>query len=65
MISQKALEEYKKIYQKQYGKTISDADALEQATKLLNLMKIVYKPMTKEEFDRVSKEQAKPLEPVQ
>lgn len=65
MISKEALEEYKKIYQKQFGKEISDADALEQATKLLRLMEIVYKPMTKEEFERFSKQQTKPLEPAQ
>lgn len=50
-VSPKALEEYKKIYRKQFGKDISDADALEQATKLLRLMEIIYKPMTKEDFD--------------
>jgi hypothetical protein len=50
-ISAKALEEYKEIYRKQYGKDISDADALEQAPKLLRLMEIVYKPMTQEDFD--------------
>lgn len=49
-VSPKALEEYKEIYRKQFGKDISDADALEQATKLLRLMEIVYKPMTKEDF---------------
>ena len=65
MISREALGEYKKIYKKQFGKNISDAEALEQATKLLNLMKIVYKPMTREEFERFSKQQTKPLEPAQ
>lgn len=66
MISQEALKEYKKIYRKQFGKDISDVDALEQATKLLNLMKIVYKPMTKEEFDELAKRNPSiPFEPVQ
>lgn len=65
MISQKALQEYKEIYKQRFGKGISDAEALEQATKLLRLMEIVYKPMTKEEFDRFSKIQTKPLEPAQ
>jgi hypothetical protein len=49
-VSPKALEEYKEIYRKQFGKDISDTDALEQATKLLRLLEIVYKPMTEEEF---------------
>jgi hypothetical protein len=51
IVSPKALEEYKEIYREQFGKDISDAEALEQATKLLRLMEIVYKPMTKKDFD--------------
>lgn len=65
MVSQEALNEYKKIYRKQFRKDISDADALEQATKLLRLMEVVYKPMTKEEFEQFSKQQTKPSEPAQ
>lgn len=55
MISQEALEEFKAIYKKQFGIDLSDQDALEKATKLLTLMKLVYKPMTKEEYDMVQK----------
>ena len=54
-VSPKALKEYKEIYRKQFGKDISDADALEQATKLLRLMEVVYKPMTQEDFDILEK----------
>lgn len=46
MISKEQLEKYKDI---------SDQEALEQATKLLNLIKIIYKPMIKEEFGRLQK----------
>lgn len=53
MISQEALKEYKEIYKKEFGKDISDAEALEQATRLLRLIEIIYKPMTKKEFDKV------------
>ncbi len=66
MVSQEALEEYKKIYRKQFRKDISDADALEQATKLLRLMEIIYKPMTKEEFDELARRNPTiSLEPAQ
>ncbi len=65
MISPEVLKKYKKIYRKQFGRGISDAEALEQATKLLRLMEIVYKPMTKEEFDRFSKSQTILLELAQ
>ena len=53
MISKESLEEFKKIYRKRFGKDISDQDALESATKLLNLLRVVYKPMTKEEFSKL------------
>lgn len=53
MISNERLEEFKRIYRKEFGRDISDQDALESATKLLNLLKIVYKPMTKEDFARI------------
>lgn len=53
MISKEQLEEFKSIYRKEFGKDISDQDALESATKLLNLLRLVYKPMTKEEFSKL------------
>jgi hypothetical protein len=52
-MSKKALEEFKKIYKKRFGEYLSDQAALEKATKLLNLIKAVYQPMTKEEYDKV------------
>lgn len=47
-LPEKAIEEYKKIYEKQFGEKISDQEALGQATNLINLMKIIYKPIEKE-----------------
>jgi len=55
MISKEGLKEFKKIYKKRFGKYLSDKTALEKATKLLNLVKTVYQPMTKEEYDKVQK----------
>ncbi|MCK9578217.1 hypothetical protein M0R01_01830 [bacterium] len=55
MISEKALKEFKAIYKKEIGIDLSDKDALESATKLLNLMKAIYKPMTREEYEKVQK----------
>lgn len=42
VISEKALEEFKAIYKKEYGKEISDADARESAENLLNFARVVY-----------------------
>lgn len=55
MISEEALKEFKVIYKKEFGIYLSSKDALERAKKLLNLMKAVYKPMTKEEYEKVQK----------
>lgn len=55
IISQETLEKYKAIYRKQTGKDISDQEALRQATKLITLVKAIYKPITKEEFKQVEK----------
>ena len=55
MITKEQLAEFKKIYKKQFGKDISDREALESATSLINLMRIIYKPMTKKEFARIER----------
>jgi hypothetical protein len=55
MISEKALKEYKTIYKKEYGIDLSDKEALEQATRLLNLMKIIYRPISKDDYEKLQK----------
>ncbi len=55
MISEKALKEFKAIYKKKFDIELSDQDALESATKLLKLVEIIYKPITKEESKKHSK----------
>ena len=55
MISKEKLKEFKKIYKKRFDENLSDQAALEKATKLLNLVKAIYKPMTQEEYDKVQK----------
>ncbi len=47
MISKEALNEFKKIWKKEFGTDISDVEALDKATRLLNLFKAVYKPIKK------------------
>ena len=53
MISKKQLEKFKDIYKRNFDKNISDQEALKQATKLLRLVEIIYKPMTQEEYDKI------------
>jgi len=42
MLSKESIEEYKKIYKDKFGKEISDQEALEQGTNLLNFFKLLY-----------------------
>jgi hypothetical protein len=58
MISEEQLLKYKEIYKKHSNKNISDEEALKQATTLLRLIKIIYKPMTQEEYDQLQKRRA-------
>ncbi len=70
MTKEELVEKYKAIYKRKTGKDLSDQDALEQATKLITLVKAVYRPIPKSEeterrvdkaydilFDEVSKRQ--------
>ena len=55
MISKEQLKEFKEIYKKRFSNDLSDQIALEKATKLFNLMKAIYRPMTQEEYGKVQK----------
>ena len=48
MISKEHLEKFKSIYKSNFGEEILDQEALEQANKLLNMMKVIYRPIPKE-----------------
>jgi hypothetical protein len=47
------IKKFQAIYLDQFGTDISEEDAYEQGIKLLTLMKIIHKPMTHEEMERV------------
>ncbi len=55
MISKERLEEFKKIYKKRFKKDITDEEALRQATSLLRMVELVYKPMTVKEYEVLQK----------
>jgi hypothetical protein len=54
-ISKERLDEFKRIYKKQFKNDISDSEALEKATKLIRLIEIIYKPMTEGEYRQLRK----------
>ncbi len=47
ILSQKCVEEYQKIYKKEYGEDIAYEKALTEGTKLLNLFGMIYQPIPK------------------
>lgn len=55
IISEEALREFKIIYKKEFDIDLSDQDVLEKATKLLNLMKAVYGPTSKGNYEKLQK----------
>lgn len=40
--------EFKALYRKVYGVELSDAEATEKATKLLNLFEVIWRPLPKD-----------------
>ena len=55
MISKKALQEFKTIWEKEFGSPISDKSAIEQSTSLLTLLDAIYKPIKKEWVKKTDK----------
>ena len=44
------IQKFKGLYQTHFGKDISNEEAYEKGVKLLRLMKVIYKPMTEEQY---------------
>jgi len=55
MLTETQLTKFQDIYRKHFGEEISREKALEEGIKLVNLMKIIYKPITKEELRELQK----------
>ena len=54
MLSETALQDFKRIYKEEYGKDISDKEALELGVNLLTLFNHIYKPIKKEWSSEIS-----------
>ena len=44
--------DFQKLYLEEYGVTLSDDEALERATKLIELLQTIMKPITKEDYQK-------------
>lgn len=57
MISDTALQEFKKIYVDEFGEEISDEQAMELGANLLTLFHHIYRPVKKDWMSAVSDEE--------
>lgn len=55
-LSQEAIEEYKQIYQKKFGKEISDEDAREGGQSLIDLFRVIYRPLPGVNYEKEMRE---------
>lgn len=54
MISETALQEFKRLWLEEFGEEISDEQAMEVGTNLLNLFNHIYRPVKKSWLEEVS-----------
>lgn len=50
MMSDEMITQYQELIKKRFNREISREEALENGTKLLRLVKLIYKPMTEAEY---------------
>lgn len=53
MLSDEQITKYQTIYKKRFGVEISREEAYEQGIKLIRLIEIIYKPITKTDTERL------------
>jgi hypothetical protein len=49
-LSKEAIEEYKRIYKRNFCEEISDEEAREQGENLINLFRIIYRPIPGKDY---------------
>jgi len=55
MMTKEAVEQFKKAYLKVHGVEIDDAKAIELGQSLLNMFKVIYRPLTTKEEKQENK----------
>ena len=53
MLSDEMITKYQELVKKRFNREISREEALENGTKLLRLVELIYKPMTEAEYQQV------------
>lgn len=60
MTKEELVKKYQRLYKKKTGKDLSYDKAFDQAMKLVTLVKVVYNPVTEEDFERFKTKTPKP-----
>lgn len=55
MLSSKEITKFQLLYKKRFNRDISYEEAMEKGIKLVHLMKIIYKPMSKTDYQKLEK----------
>ena len=55
MISNKEIKQFQRLYESRFGKEINREKAYEQGVKLIQLVELIYKPMTEKEYQNYKK----------
>lgn len=53
MLTDEQITKYQSLYKNRFGKEISREEAYEQGVKLIRLVELIYKPMTKFEYQKL------------
>lgn len=55
MLSDEQITKFQTLYKNRFGKEISREEAYEKGAKLIRLVELIYKPMTRNEYEMVQK----------
>jgi len=58
-LTEEQITKFQILYQKHFGEEISREKAYEEGIKLVHLMKLIYKPMTKEDYQKLQQRRQK------
>lgn len=53
MLSNERITEFQLLYKRRFGKEISREEALEKGARLIRMLELIYKPITKAEYQRL------------
>jgi len=55
MLTENQTTQFQEIYRKHFGKNVSKEEAQDKGIKLVNLMRVVYSPLSKEKFEELKR----------